>query len=81
VKIKKEKKIDGLLATLTSLAMLYNACKAYDKSGQLARASEKKRGNPFFPLKGERWKRREGLDTKKQKSNKIGALMQPMPPR
>jgi hypothetical protein len=42
---------------------------------------EKKRGNSFFLLKGERWKRREGLGTKKQKSNKIGALMQSMPPR
>jgi hypothetical protein len=67
--------------------MLYNACKAYGKSEQLARADnlqelhENKRRNSFFRLKGERWKRREGLDTKKQKSNKIGALMQPMPPR
>jgi hypothetical protein len=47
----------------------------------LQELGEKKRGNSFFPSKGERWKRREGLDTKKQKSNKIGALMQPMPPR
>jgi hypothetical protein len=42
---------------------------------------ENKRGKSYFLLKGEGWKRREGLDTKKQKSNKIGALMQPMPPR
>lgn len=47
----------------------------------LQELGEKKRGNSFFPSKGERWKRREGLDTKKQKSNEIGALMQPMPPR
>jgi len=61
--------------------MLYNVCKACGRNGQLARASEKKRGNSFFLLKGEKWKRKEGLDTKKQKSNKIGVLMQPMPPR
>jgi hypothetical protein len=42
---------------------------------------EKKGGNFYFLLKRERWKRREGLDTKKQKSNIIGALMQPMPHR
>ncbi len=78
MKIEKEKRIDELLATLTRFTML---AKLMAKSGQLARASEKKRGDSFFPLKGERWKRREGLDTKKQKSNKIGALMQPMPPR
>jgi len=37
VKIEKEKRIDELLATLTRLTMLYNASKAYGKSGQLAR--------------------------------------------
>jgi hypothetical protein len=41
------------------------------KVNNLQELHENKRGNSFFLLKGERWKRREGLDTKKQKSNKI----------
>lgn len=71
----------SFLQLLHALQCFIMLAKLMAKSGQLARASEKKRGDSFFPLKGERWKRREGLDIKKQKSNKIGALMQPMPPR
>jgi len=67
MKIEKEKRIDELLATLTRLTMLYNACKAYGKSGQLARTSEKKRGILFFLQRGERWKRRGGPRHKETK--------------
>ncbi len=42
----------------------------------------RKREGFFFSFKGGKDGREgEDLDTKKQKSNKIGALMQPMPPR
>jgi hypothetical protein len=47
--------------------MLYNACKAYGNSGQLVRASEKKRGNSFFSFKGGKMEEKGGPRHKERK--------------